>query len=114
MKLIRSATEQKTFDELVELQRVVSEHVHHRNLLRTLRSSFDDDVSFIALSFFPDGGDDFLELLVNTNMVVELDVPTTADGDVTITKQTPLKDYLVGKRRSQQIRLAVAGDIPKN
>lgn len=98
--------------ELFEAKkREFASHTRYLAALTALGINPKFDKVPVVLDFFPDGGCDFIRLLVNGEYIVTMDFPWAENEPIEVLDHTPLQNYLVGKTRIHQNKVALAKEF---
>lgn len=112
MKLIGSSTEQEIRTRLLGSKEELFTNPKNRNLLQCLIGASPNMKTAFVLYWIPEQGEDIYQILVNDDLILEIEI--SHDGIIEEpVKSYTISQYLVGKKRMDQIKLAVALDLAK-
>lgn len=108
MKAKNDMNEPEIRELFIARQREFAAHNRYSAALDALGINPEFDKIPVVLEFFPDGGCDFVRLLVDGEHVVTMDFPWAEGEPIEVLENIPLKKYLIGKSRNDQNELAIA------
>lgn len=111
MELTGSLTEQRFRASLGKLQYFLIDHKRHNDIVAAVAGITGPKPEIFALESFPENGDDYFVLLVNSTQIIELGASRTDDAPIIVESNTAIADFRRKLSMINQIMLAVALDM---
>ncbi len=114
MKLVGSRTEQALREQLIVSNKSLCEDIEKAALLTYIRKKFPEVETAYTLHWIPEQEEDFYQILINGSIVVNMEMPRSAQKSPIIKSVLSIPQYKFGLSKLNQIKLAVAMNLAES
>jgi len=111
VKLIGSQTENEYRTQLISSHKFLFDSDKQKGILSVLYMRYPEIKTAYILDWIPDQDIEIYKILIDTNLIVVVEVDHDDNGRVFITQEISIKAYKKHLSKTGQIRLAVAMDL---